>query len=347
MNISLVRKAFLLLTCLTFVSACSSITIKEESFLRDRQHSTLYQLIRYEGSTKDEVSERTYYSVEEIDKSLIKLQKKGFVEYRSGGWWITEKYRKEEPDYTTSIEKFRIQDIQSGLSEHDFSLKRIDNDRIQVAAYLSNSPKETLVIFPGNGFNIVPDILEVKKFLAPHRNVFVMDYPGMGDSQGRLTIESLRASAKSFIDYVAVQDSVKNTKLIIYGFSLGGFVATEIASQLELDALILDSTAPDMQSWVDANVPLYAKAIVNVEVDEKLKSVSNLGVISTIGCPILFIVGADDEITPPALMSKLESSAKNSKYTEMVILEGVSHGESLDHSKFKTTIGTFIHNASN
>lgn len=342
MKKNLLLKMLLVLLCSSSIAACSSINIKETSFLRDQQQAVLYYLTRFGPSTSEDIAENTFYPVKSIEKRLRKLQEKQFVELQSDEWVISDKYREDEYEYVEAIENFEEETIKASLKDHVYSTRIIKPEGFQVASFVSKSATHTLIVFPGNGFNLVPDAQELQKLLAPQRNVFVMEYPGMGDSKGVLTIKSLKESAHKFFQTVVQEPGVNRTEIAVYGFSLGGFVATEIAASFDVDALILDSTAPDMQSWIDANVPLYAKAFVKVEADDALKQVNNTALIKNLPYPMLFIAGSEDEITPPDLVREIYDSAESSSYKNFVLLDGVTHGESLDHANFQPSIKAFM-----
>nr|WP_269468589.1 alpha/beta fold hydrolase [Alteromonas sp. ASW11-130] len=218
----------------------------------------------------------------------------------------------------------------------------VPDSGIYGASFISENANETLVIFPGNGFNLVPDMSEIRPLLAPKRNIFVMEYPGMGESKSKLTVSTLRESARRFMSYVSQRSDVYTTRIILYGFSLGGFVATEVASADQVDALILDSTAPDMQKWVDANVPVYAKAFVDINIAPQLREVSNIEHVSSLSITILFVAGKQDRITPPELMQTLFDAAMVAEFKKMTLLDNVRHGESIDHSDFKHAVNHFL-----
>ncbi len=341
-NKNFIPQIILVFLISTSLAACSTISIKESSFLRDQQQVVLYYLTRFGPSTADQVAENTAYPVTAIKTRLEKLEDKQLVVVNSGKWSISEQYRQNERQDVQAIENYNDKALQDSLEHHNYSTRIIQPNGFQMASFIAESANQTLVVFPGNGFNLVPDALALENLLEPHRNVFVMEYPGMGDSKGDLTIDSLRDAASKFFTVVSKHPSVENTEIAVYGFSLGGFVATEVATSFEIDALILDSTAPDMQSWIDANVPLYAKAFVNVEADNALTQVNNSALLKDLTYPMLFIVGSDDNITPPSLVESLYSSAEKSTDKNFVLLDGVGHGGSLDQPEFKASIDTFM-----
>lgn len=338
-KIKIVFMCFLLLG----MSACTIININEQSFLKDQKQIILYQLTLNGPQSKEELVNRTGYNEELIDKQLIRLNRNGSITQVQKMWKVTEKYVNANKEYVESIQKFNIEIEKNNYNHHTLSIFTVPKTSISAASFITQHATTTLIIFGGNGFNIVPDIQEVGKvMLADNRNVFVMNYPGMGDSSEETTIDSIENSASTFFNYVSNHSSTQGTNIVVYGFSLGGFVASDIASNNNLDGLILDSTAPDMQSWIDANVPFYAAPFVDINVSNSLAKMSNLQALETVKCPILFIGGKEDNITPVDMIPTLADASHTALSKTIVILDGIGHGETPDHSKFKSTISEFI-----
>ncbi len=182
MKALIIAKLFIVTLFLFFMTACASVSIQEHDFLRDSQQAVLYHLTRFGASTNDGIAERTYYSVEAIARSLKKLEEKQLVKFDAMHWSITSSYRQEAAEYVDAIETFSLQGIQDETPEHLFTISKPFESGTQMASFVSASATETLVIFPGKGFNLIPDAAELKKLIASNRNVFVMAYTGIGVS---------------------------------------------------------------------------------------------------------------------------------------------------------------------
>lgn len=326
------------------ITACTTIQIKEQNFLKDNKHTILYQLTLNGPQSQEELVTKTGYNEELINKQLSKLNKNGSITKVQEMWEITEQYVDIHKEYIESIKKFDNKVEQEKLEHHTLSMFTVPKTSISAASFITQQATTTLIIYGGDGFNIIPDIQEVRKtMLADNRNVFVMNYPGMGDSSEKTTIDSINNSAFIFFNYVSNHSSVKGTNIVVYGFSLGGFVASDIASKNNIDGLILDSTAPDIESWIDANVPFYAIPFVDIKVSSSLIQVSNKKSLEGVECPILFIGGDEDNITPVNMIPILADASKNALSKTIVIFDGVGHGGTPDHPKFQNTISQFIH----
>lgn len=330
------------LFCCVGSSACTPIRIEEQSFLRSRSQAVLHYLIREGASTSAELAKNTAYPIPTIEHTVAQLAENGSLILEDGSWALTQTYRTKQADYISSIEQFSATQLNSKHKLHDFVQESLSEPNLAIAGFIAKNPSETLLFFGGNGFTLIPQMHALERFLEPQRNVFSLDYPGMGESEGPLTVASLTEAAERAFKHIANKTAVSNTTLIVYGFSMGGFVATHIASTFGVDGLILDSTAPDIQSWVNASLPFYAKPFVKLDIDANLLVANNADAISSITCPILLIAGADDAITPPALMAQLRDSAKKSSHTDLRVLDQTSHGKSIDHKSFASLLDAFF-----
>ena len=141
-----------------------------------------------------------------------------------------------------------------GLSLHGwFARKNLGN----VGA--SETPQYTLLFCHGNAGNITHRLENLAYLVQLGLQVFIFDYRGYGKSEGRPSEDGLYRDALAAYDYMVSRDDVKNQSLIIFGRSLGGAVAVELATQRPCHKLILESTftsAQDMARELFGNLPL-------------------------------------------------------------------------------------------
>ena len=93
----------------------------------------------------------------------------------------------------------------------------------------------------------------VVRALLPYGDVVVWDYPGRGDSSGRMDLMSGPLTAEAVVDDLAawVEREASTGKradrpVLVWGHSRGGFVGAQLATRTDaVDALVLETTAPD------------------------------------------------------------------------------------------------------
>lgn len=127
----------------------------------------------------------------------------------------------------------------------------VDGDTIHsVIVHPTEPVKATIIYFHGNGGNISKWVKLFKPLIKEGYQVCMMDYRGYGKSIGLPTHINIAHDATIFMDSLITRDDIKNTKIIIYGASIGTQVATLMAKDYnyKIVGLILDGT---MSSFTD------------------------------------------------------------------------------------------------
>ena len=105
----------------------------------------------------------------------------------------------------------------------------------------------TVMMFHGNAGNIghrVPIAKVIQETLQC--NVLMLEYRGYGLSTGTPDEVGLKIDAQTGLDYLRQRPETKDTKIVLYGQSLGGAVAIYLAAsnqeQGDIAGLILENT---------------------------------------------------------------------------------------------------------
>jgi len=135
-------------------------------------------------------------------------------------------------------------------------------------------------------------------------DVFHFDYRGYAENPGSPNEEDILADAKSIWEYAVNQRNVPAARVVLYGESLGGGVATQLAATLcrkgtPPAALILKST---FSSLVDAGAHHYPWVPVSWFLRDRYESAAAAPDVS---CPVLQVHGDEDRIVPPELGRRL------------------------------------------
>jgi uncharacterized protein len=164
----------------------------------------------------------------------------------------------------------------------------------------------TILYLHGNAGNISDRLEKMKYFLEMGLNVFIFDYRGYGKSAGYPTEKGLYLDARAAYDYLLARKDVGRDKIVIYGASLGGAAAIDLATEQAAPVLILEATftsAADMAKRILPGVPSFL-------VSAKLDSIHK---IQRLGMPKLFIHSPEDEVVPFALGLQLYEAAPQPK----------------------------------
>ena len=196
---------------------------------------------------------------------------------------------------------------QWGLPYEEVRLKTADNIRLHGWYLPHPSATKTLLLLHGNGGNISHRRDSLAIFHRLGLNVLIIDYRGYGQSEGTPSEQGLYRDARAAWDYLTRQRGSRADQIIIFGRSLGGAVATELAAQVSPAALILESTFSSARDMARELFPrLSYLVLLRYRFDSEAK-------IAQIKTPLLMLHSAQDEIIPYALGRKLYAAAVQPK----------------------------------
>lgn len=182
--------------------------------------------------------------------------------------------------------------LQWGLPYEEVTLRT--EDGLQLHGWFLPAPKatRTLLFFHGNGGNISHRGESLAIFHRLGLNVLIFDYRGYGNSEGEPGEEGLYRDAAAAWRYLTEQRGVAAGQIIIFGRSLGGAVAAQLATQVKPAALILESTFTSARAMATELFPLLSRVLL-LRYD-----FNTLQRIAAIPCPLYLAHSREDEIIP-------------------------------------------------
>lgn len=223
-----------------------------------------------------------------------------------------------------SIENWRQQFPKHQLST--LSITTASKDAKLEGLYLDN-PKSNELIFviQGNGMQVKDGGIEMLHSLAPlGLDIVIFDRRGLGASSGKATISNLSADINE--QYQLIKTKLKPNKVVVHGYSLGSFIATQLAKTHPIDALVLQGSATNVDDWIEAKTPWYVYPFLTVNMDPAFHLANNQVIVAQqYQKPLLIIAGEEDEQVPVALSQKL-FNASQSTNKKLIIVKGADHG---------------------
>ena len=176
-----------------------------------------------------------------------------------------------------------------------------------------------LLFFHGNAGNLShrAELLFELATRVPAR-VFVVGYRGYGRSEGRPSEDGLYRDARAVWRHLTVEDGLPPDRIVIFGKSLGGAVAIDLATEVEPAGLIVESSFTSIPDMAGKHYPFVPKFMIRTRLNSLAK-------IRTISCPKLFIHSKADRVVPYALGRKLFEAAPEPKLFHEVL--GAGHNE--------------------
>lgn len=165
------------------------------------------------------------------------------------------------------------------------------------------SPETGVLLYlHGNGENIGGNVEHSQRFHQLGFSVLLIDYRGYGKSEGNFPTEGrVYQDAEAAWDYLVQQRGIAPQEIFVYGHSLGGAIAIDLATRHpEIPGLIVESSFTSMGDMVD-HQGVYGLLPKNILLTQRFDSISK---IKSLKMPLLLIHGTAD-LTVPATMSQL------------------------------------------
>jgi len=208
--------------------------------------------------------------------------------------------------YSPEREVFSTPD-ELGLDFEDVVFKSADGLDLSGWYIPAKNPKLTLLFCHGNGGNMAHRLDSINIFHNLGLNCFIFDYRGYGNSQGKPGEEGTYIDAMAAYKWLTEEKNIPAEDIIIFGRSLGGSIAAQLASKVEAGALIVESA---FTSYVDIGKEYYPYMPVRWFARFGYKTIDY---IKEVRCPVMLIYSGNDEIVPFKFGLKLYEAANEPK----------------------------------
>ncbi len=182
-----------------------------------------------------------------------------------------------------------------------------------------NKTNNIMIYFHGNADNVsawheAP--VEIQKHVSV--NALIVDYRGYGKSTGKPTIQGVIKDAYAMYKYL-IERGFKPNDISLYGRSLGGAIALELAIQEKVKSIVVQSSFSSLKDIAHDLYPMLPGLII------KNRFLNSKHLIKKINIPILISHGSLDEVVPVSHSYKLFELANKPK--KLLILEGAMHND--------------------
>ena len=183
---------------------------------------------------------------------------------------------------------------QIGLAFEDVEL--LTEDKVGLHGWFvpSDNARYTVLFFHGNAGNISHRLDSIAIFNRMSLNVFIIDYRGYGQSQGRTTEKGTYRDAEAAWSHLTEARGIDPNRIIVFGRSLGASIAAWLARRHTPGALILESSFSSVPSMAQRLYPILpVRWLSKFDYDTRRY-------VSGITCPLLVVHSKTDEIIPYA-----------------------------------------------
>ncbi|MBU0478441.1 alpha/beta hydrolase [bacterium] len=193
----------------------------------------------------------------------------------------------------------------------------------------------TLLFCHGNAGNISDRLDSIDIFHNLGLNIFIFDYRGYGKSRGFPTEKGTYLDAMAAYSWLISEKKLDEDKLIIFGRSLGGSIAIDLASKINKGLLISESA---FTSIIDIGKEFYPFLPIKYCASIKYDSIQK---IKSIKIPKLIIHSEEDEIIPFHHGEKIFKAALSPKQFYQM-RGGHNDGFIIMGKEYEETIKNFI-----
>jgi uncharacterized protein len=207
----------------------------------------------------------------------------------------------------------------SGLPLEEVWLNASDGTRLFGWFLQAPGAREVMLWCHGNAGNIAHRLENLTQVYQRGISVFLFDYRGYGRSQGAPSEEGLYQDVVAAWDYLREERKIPAARIVVFGRSLGGAVAGELALKKEVAGLILESTFPSVEAVARrmfSGFPAHLMLKARFDLAERLKRIR---------VPVLVLHGDRDSLIPFEMGQAVFQAANPPKTFYPV--EGADHND--------------------
>ena len=176
------------------------------------------------------------------------------------------------------------------------------NERIHAWWIPAENPSDRYLLYlHGSALNIGANITHARRFHQMGFSVFLISYRGYGKSDGTFPTEAqVYADAQAAWTYLIEQKGIDPKAIFIYGHSLGGAVAIQLAiDNPDAGGLIVEAAFTSIADMA-RRIPKYRIFPLELIVHERFDSIEK---VSRLQPPVLYIHGTDDKLVTSEISS--------------------------------------------
>jgi len=194
-----------------------------------------------------------------------------------------------------------------GLDFESVVFKTSDGLRLTGWFVPADNSRLTVLFCHGNGGNMSHRLDSISILHNLGLNCFIFDYRGYGQSEGKPSEEGTYLDARAAYKWLTEEKKESADDIILFGRSLGGSIGAQLASKVEVKALIIESS---FTSYVDIGKKFYPYMPVRWFTKFSYKTVDY---VKDVHCPVMIIHSRNDELVPFEFGCRLYEAANEPK----------------------------------
>jgi hypothetical protein len=146
-----------------------------------------------------------------------------------------------------------------GLDYQDLVLSTEDGVRLHGWYIPAEGSQRVLLFFHGNAGNISHRGESIAIFHRLGLSVLIIDYRGYGRSEGTPSEDGLYRDARAAWRWITEEQGLPAEQIVLFGRSLGGAVAANLAAEVQPGGLILESSFSSARDAARVIFPLLSR----------------------------------------------------------------------------------------
>ena len=194
-----------------------------------------------------------------------------------------------------------------GLSYEKIVLET--DDRLKLSGWFvpAKNAELTVLFCHGNAGNMAHRMDSINIFNELGLNCFIFDYRGYGNSEGKPTEEGTYVDAEVAWKWLTKDKNIPPGEIIIFGRSLGGCIAANLATKVTAKGLVIES---GFTSYVDMGKKFYPYLPVGLFAKFSYNALDS---VRRVHCPVMIIHSRNDELVPFEFCLQLYDGANEPK----------------------------------
>lgn len=222
-----------------------------------------------------------------------------------------------------------------GLAFEDVYFPAVDGIMLNGWYIPCDSARAAILFCHGNAGNISHRLDSIRLFNSLRLDVFIFDYRGFGRSPGKSGEKGTYNDADAAWTYLTETRNIDPERIVVFGRSLGGAVASNLAYERPVGGLIVESSftsVVDLASEIYWFLPVRLLSRFNYNTLEKIKDIK---------CPKMIIHSVNDEMISFKHGRRIFDAAEKPK--EFFELSG-SHNEGflVNSELYKSKVDSFL-----
>ncbi len=203
---------------------------------------------------------------------------------------------------------------------------RLDSEGVSIHGFYLPTPRpdqnaRAILFLHGNAGNASHRLPNAAELARLGTDVLLIDYRGYGLSEGRPSESGAYADARAGLAHLVKDRGIPEHRIVLFGRSLGGAVAVDLARNRTLAGVILESTFTSISDLAREMLGEPLAYLVRGHFDSASK-------IGQIKAPLLFFHGDQDRIIDPAFGRRLFELAPEPKQFETI--SGAGHDDTVE-----------------